>query len=356
MYYCSETVFILTRLEVIFMDLIKKYSSDKNIKASTMEGYTSAIRKYEQFHAKNIEELITEAKVEEDLPLNKRKIKERLINFRKYLIKSNLSSRSAKTYFSKIKAFYRFHDIEIPEIPNIKYNRDYQMNYKDLPSKEHVKKAVEISEVGLQAMILFMASSGTAKAETLSLTVGDFIKATDSYHDNGSIADILDTLENKCVIPTFYLKRIKTNKYYYTFCTPEATSYIVKYLKSRPKLKKSFKLFNYSSSAVTAKFREINDSNNWGFRGRYRFFRPHALRKFHASNISLSPDIVDELQGRGKSEVHDAYIKTRPEAFKKSYKNKMANVCILKSKETQKDDEFNIYINIFVGNKTINIL
>jgi len=337
------------------MSLIKKYSSDKNIKASTMEGYTSAIKKYEQFHSKSIEDLLEEAKGEEALPLNKRKIKRRLIDFRKYLLKSDLSNRSAKTYFSKIKAFYRYHDVELPDIANVKYEKDYQINYKDLPTKEHIKKAVEISEVGLQAMILFMASSGTAKAETLSLTVGDFIKATDSYHNNDSIADILNNLENKTIVPTFYLKRIKTNKYYYTFCTPEAASYIVKYLKSRPALKKSSKLFDYSSSAVTAKFREINDSNGWGFRGRYRFFRPHALRKFHASNINLSAELVDELQGRGRSEVHDAYIKTRPEALKKSYKNKMANVEILKSKETLKNDEFNIYINVFVGDKTINI-
>ena len=337
------------------MNLIKQYSSDKNIKASTREGYTSAIRKYEKFHTKSIEDLLSEAKEEESLPLNKRKIKRRLIEFRKYLINSSLSNRSAKTYFSKIKAFYRFHDIEIPDIPNIKYSREYQMNYKDLPAREHIKRAVEISEIGIQAMILFMASSGTARAETLSLTVGDFIEATGDYHTNGSVDDILNTLENRSIVPTFYLKRIKTNKYYYTFCTPEATDHIIKYLKSRSDLKKSSKLFDYSSSAITARFREINDSNNWGFRGKYRFFRPHALRKFHASNISLSSEIVDELQGRGKSEVHDAYIKTRPEALKKSYKSKMANVCILKTSKNEKDDEFNIYINVFVGDKTINI-
>ena len=110
------------------MNLIKKYSSDRNIRQSTMEGYTSAIKKYERFHAKSIEDLLGEARGEEALPLNKRRIKKRLIDFRKYLMKSDLSSRSAKTYFSKIKAFYRFHDIEIPDIPNVKYNRDYQIN------------------------------------------------------------------------------------------------------------------------------------------------------------------------------------------------------------------------------------
>ena len=58
----------------------------------------------------------------------------------------------------------------------------------------------------------------------------------------------------------------------------------------------------------------MNDKLNMGFVGRYRFFRSHALRKFHASNIGLSADIVDELQGRAKTKVHEAYIKTNPEA------------------------------------------
>ena len=28
----------------------------------------------------------------------------------------------------------------------------------------------------------------------------------------------------------------------------------------------------------------------WGFKGKYRFFRSHTLRKFHASNIGLSAE------------------------------------------------------------------
>ena len=130
--------------------------------------------------------------------------------------------------------------------------------------------------------------------------------------------------------------------------------YIIKYLKSRPQLKKSSRLFDYSYSTVTGKFREINDLNK-GFQRQIPFFRPHALRKFHASNINISPEVVDELQDRGKSEVHDAYIKTKPEELKKSYKSKMCNVEILKNDKIQEDMEFNIYINVFVGDTTINI-
>ena len=51
------------------------------------------------------------------------------------------------------------------------------------------------------------------------------------------IETILDTLEKrKNVVPTFYLKRIKTDKYYYTFCSPEASRYIVKYLNNLAKI------------------------------------------------------------------------------------------------------------------------
>ena len=54
------------------------------------------------------------------------------------------------------------------------------------------------------------------------------------------------------VVPTFYLKRIKTDKFYYTFCSPEASRYIVTYLKTRQGLKLSDKLFDFTTSTLLA--------------------------------------------------------------------------------------------------------
>lgn len=169
----------------------------------------------------------------------------------------------------------------------------------------------------LRAVILFMSSSGTAKAETLSLTVEQFITGTQDYHDGGDIEVILNTLEHKRnVVPTFYLKRIKTDKYYYTFCSPEASREIVKYLKTGPGVKLSDPLFDFSAYTLLARFQEINDGMGWGFKGKYRFFRSHTLQKFHASNIGLSAEYIDELQGRSKNMIHETYIKTNPEKLK----------------------------------------
>lgn len=340
-------------------DLFEKFCRDRNIKSSTKKGYDSSLKMYSDFHNLSIEKLIQEARLEEDerVPLKDRKIKKRLLDFRSYLFNSDLSPNSTKTYFSKVKTFYMHFEVELPYLPQAKYEKIYETNYLDLPTKEHIHEALLISPIDLKAVILFMSSSGTAKAETLSLTIEHFINATRDYHNGGSIDYVLDTLDNKKnVVPTFYLKRIKTDKYYYTFCSPEASSHIVKYLKTRENLKFEDPLFDFTSSLLLVRFQEINDKMGWGFKGNYRFFRSHTLRKFHASNIGLSAEYIDSLQGRSKNEVHETYIKTNPEKLKEVYKSAMKNVMIYETTEKIKKQEFNIIINVFLSGKEYNII
>lgn len=339
--------------------LFKKFCRDRNIKNSTINGYISALKGFEEFHEKSIQDLFNEARKEENkrIPLKDRKIKKRLMDYRSYLLNSDLSPNTSKTYFSKVKTFYLHFGIELPHLPQAKYDKVYETNYLDLPTHQHIHDALQISSIDLKAVILFMSSSGTAMAETLSLTVNQFVMATRDYHRGGSMEDILDTLDKKKdIVPTFYLKRIKTDKYYYTFCSPEASSYMVKYLKTRENLKLEDLLFDFTSSQLISKFQDINDKMNWGFKGKYRFFRTHSLRKFHASNIGLSMEYIDALQGRGKNQVHEAYIKTNPENLKEIYMSRMKNVMIIKNEVEVKNQEFNIIINVFLSGKEYNII
>ena len=340
--------------------LFKKFCCNRNIKKSTINGYISALKGYEKFHDKSIQELFDEALIEENkrIPLKDRKIKKRLMDYRSHLLNSNLSPNTSKTYFAKVKTFYLHFEFELPHLPQAKYDKIYETNYLDLPTREHIHEALLISPIDLKAVILFMSSSGTAKAETLSLTVEHFIQGTQEYHHGGSIEFILETLDKKTnVVPTFYLKRIKTDKYYYTFCSPEASSAIVKYLKTRENLKLEDPLFDFTSSLLLTRFQEINDKMDWGFKGKYRFFRSHTLRKFHASNIGLSAEYIDSLQGRSKNEVHETYIKTNPKKLKEIYKSAMKNVMIYENKGPEiKKQEFNIIINVFLSGKEYNII
>lgn len=339
--------------------LFQKFCKDRNVRKSTRKGYESALKNYTRFHDLTIEELIKEAQKDEkeNVILKERKIKKRLLKYRTYLFSSNKSPNTIKTYFTKVKTFYQHYEIEIPHLPDAKYDKLYETNYLDLPTREHIEKVLDIVTVDLRSIILFMSSSGTAKAETLSLTVESFIHATQEYHNGGSLEEILDTLSKKDnIIPTFYLKRIKTNKYYYTFCSPEATSEIIKYLQIRDDLKMSDKLFDFTASTLLTRFQEINDTLGWGFKGKYRFFRSHTLRKFHASNIGLSAEYIDSLQGRSKNEIHETYIKTNPEKLKEIYKSAMHNVMIKDTKKSEVvNQEFTIVINVFLSGKEYNI-
>ena len=306
--------------------LFKRFCRERNIRESTANGYESALKHYLKFHKKSLDALMEE-------------------------------SWLRQIFHIKFSDLF-FCSWEIPHLPDAKYDKLYETNYLDLPTHEHIRKACDSVPVDLKAIILFMSSSGTAKAETLSLTVNQFIKGASSYHNGGSLELILETLSHKRnIIPTFYLKRIKTDKYYYTFCSPEAARFIVKYLQTRKDLSLDDKLFDFTAAKLLNKFQEINDRMGWGFKGKYRFFRAHTLRKFHASNIGLSAEYIDELQGRSKNYVHATYIKTNPEKLKRIYKSAMHNVLIYNKEEADVvNQEFTIVVNVFLAGKEYNIL
>ena len=337
-------------------ELLKRFCSNRNIKYSTLKSYRSAIAKYEFFHDMDMGSLMDEAIVEEDegISLKNRKIKGRLLDFRSFLLDSGLSISTVRTYFSRIKTFYRHFEIELPYLNDIKFDEEYLSSYYDLPTRGDIRKVCSISSNAFRALVLFISSSGCAKAETLSITVGDFVKATHDYHDGGSIDDVLNCLiGRRDIVPAFYLKRIKTNKFYYAFCSPEASHHIVKYLISRKGLSLDDRLFDFTDSSLIYSFKKVNDKLDMGFVGRYRFFRSHALRKFHASNIDLSADIVDELQGRGKTRVREAYMKTNPRRLKEIYIGAMHNVMVFDDwiGECEKEDDC-----VIIENQVINVI
>lgn len=345
--------------------IFEQFCIDRNLKFSTRKGYESAFNLYCKVHRKSVSELLDEARIDEDkgIVLKNRRIKRRLLKFRNFLLSEDFSPNTSKTYFQKVKTFYLHFEVELPYIPPANYERGYVTSYNDLPSHDDIRNAVNSVGLDLKAVILFMASSGTAKAETLSLTVGDFVDATRDYHRGGSVFEVLDFLRGRGdVVPTFYLRRVKTDKWYYTFCSSEACRFIVDYLLTRRDLCREDKLFDFSASCLLLRFQEINDSMGWGFKGKYRFFRSHSLRKFHASNIGLGAEYVDALQGRSKNSVHETYIKVNPRGLKEMYLGVMDNVMFFGVDDgvdgggVVVNQEFTIVVNVFCSGKEFNVL
>ena len=319
-------------------ELLNKFFQERNIKTSTQKGYIASMGRWFNYVDYNdLQENIDTYIKEEDnrIPTRDRRIKKEMLGFREHLIndKSIKSAKSVRSYFSKVGTVFRHFGLEIPSLPQVKMDKGYVSNYNDLPTHEMIRNACEQSPVDLKAIILFMSSSGSAKAETLSITVGMFLEGCADYLEEipteQNIPETIKALSDKHdIVPLIYLRRIKTDKWYYTCCSPEASYIIIESLKIRKNLQWNDKLFDYTPSLILTKFQEINDNNNWGYVGAYRRFRSHALRKFMASNIGLPRDQVDSFQGRAKDMIQEAYFKQDPQSLKKIYMNNMNRIMI----------------------------
>lgn len=313
-------------------ELINYFSKTRKLQKSTYLSYKTYIKQYTEFNQKTMIELLQEAEDEEEQGIRwkHRTLRKRLIEFRAYLY-DNYAYSTAKSRFSKLLAFYKHFEIEIHQLPKIStINADKtHMGFKDLPDKDIIKKALKVANPVMRAIILFMSSSGSARAETRNLTIQDFIDATNnkyiSYHQSDNIYEVINQLKNRDdIIPVFHLKRQKTNKYYYTFCSPEASSEIINYVSSRTvKLTPETPLFDVSQQMFSIYFREINNKLGLGtLDNRRAKFTSHMLRKFHSTSLwneKVSVEIVDTLQGRGKDQTHSSYFWENPLKLRELY-------------------------------------
>ena len=328
--------------------IIDEIAVTKDLAKNTITSYNTALNQYSTYHQMTMQELLDEADIEEEqgIRMKKRKIKQRILSFRQHLLEQQKQPLTINTNISKIQSTYRFYEIETPKIPNVKHtNHEF---IEDIPNKKHIRTALEsTNNIGLQAIILFMSSSGTSRNEALSITIQDFIEATKEYHNEVTIENVIKSLENRDdVVPTFNLYRKKTHYPYITFCTPEATKKIITYLKHRMNrnywqagirpltkitLNPEDPLFHFCSRVVNKNFERLNDKLGWGRKGTRRFFHPHALRKFFATEL-LKSDMdsitIDFLSGRKINKTHEAYFKADPRKLKQKYMNFMNNLMI----------------------------
>lgn len=127
------------------------------------------------------------------------------------------------------------------------------------------------------------------------------------------------------MVPTFKIRRQKTNKYYYTFCSPEAVVGICNYLIVAARRYKDYKdepLFKTNHDYLNRDFKGLNDKLNLGKVSGYNKVRSHMFRKYNASNLyddGMSIEDIDSIQGRSKDNTHQAYFKDNPLKLKEKY-------------------------------------
>jgi hypothetical protein len=340
-------------------NIIKKFFNDRNLKKSTKKLYTHALKDYSNFHRKSLKYLLNEAEEEEDknIRLKNRKIKKRLEDYRNHKLNDGSAINTAEKYFKMVRTFFKHHNIIIPNLSQIKYPTIIHERFEDIPKKIHIRIAIKSTNSLIEkAIILFMASSGTARNETLNLKVKDFVEATKEYHNEKKIKDILDELSQKTnIIGLFKIIRLKTNYPYYTCCSNEAIDMIIKYLKTRKNLNMNSQLFEINKSQLNYFFSKINKINNWEKVGYFGFFRSHTLRKFHASAIE-NQSLANALQGRKRDKTTESYFKYNPKRIKERYLKIVDKLIIFeedKEKELKRiNNELKYLKNKITTNKT----
>lgn len=311
-------------------ELIEEITTVKDLSRNRSQLYYIVIPQYEKVNNMTLQDLLDEADGEEEkrILLKHRRIKKRLLKFRQYCL-TKMKKSSASTYMQVVIAVYHYYEIETPNLPQIHVT--YTEQITDIPTHNHVKQVLELTtQTRLKAVILFMYTSGCSVNETIHLTLHEFIDATNEYHHGGTIRQILSELShNDHVVPIFHIVRLKTGIPYYTFCTPEATTFILKMLQERlyqKELHEQDLLFEMTTAGIQAFCRRANDKLEWGWKGSRRFFHPHALRKLFATTLlkqRVDPFTVHFLLGHHVDTVTSAYLKVDPQSLKIIYMEKM---------------------------------
>ena len=321
----------------MYNELLEEIHMINNHSKATRRIYKYAVNKYTTFCSMSLSELLEEAELEEEQGIRwkKRKLKRRLLKYRQFLL-DNYCLNTAHSFFQPIIFIYKYCEIEILDMPKINkkgVKTPEPITFKDLPDKEIIRKAIEISNPTMKAIIYFMASSGCARRETLNLTIKDYIDALSEYTTKKDIYSVINEIGDDCnVVPTFNILRQKTDKYYTTYCSPEAVNSINTYLLWRKdQLTDEKPLFKIDSFYFNLKFIEINNELGLGKVGTYNRFRSHMLRKFHASSLyndGMSLDKVNDLQGKAKNKTDASYFMTNPEDLKYDYIKHLSAITI----------------------------
>ena len=184
----SVNIFYRKIIEVLTMnnnELLKNLAISCNHSEETQRIYRLALTNYASYFNQNLHELLSEAEEDENnnIKWKRRRVKAKLTEYRHHLLQK-YALNTVKKHMIAINKFYRFYDIEIQKLPMINeksMQKAQPIYFKDLPDKEIIREAVSIASPFMKAIILFICSSGCGRAETLNLTIQDYIDALSEY-------------------------------------------------------------------------------------------------------------------------------------------------------------------------------
>lgn len=345
---------------------LNRMFTQKNLSQSRRRMYLYNFKEMYDLTGLTPSELIAEAKEEQKPSLDTsnqiifkdvedRKVTEYLYKLYARMEEKKLKPSTIKTKMGVVRSFYKSFRIILPD--NIQINIPLQLIREgDIPNLEDIKKGVEQAKyLKYKAIILLISTSGIRSGDVRHLTIGDFLNATKEYH-HGTLDDLLHS--KKDIIPIWDFtprKTIKQGNICITFNTPEASRYIIDYLKQRlgrgetlnddSFLFTSTKNKQYSIKGFLWVFSSVNDQLFGKDKLNRNFFRAHNLRKFFLSTFrqkTTDPFNLKVVAGHSIRKNNDMNYQELPiYDIKKQYMNVIPFLSIKDTKvHTIKSKEF----------------
>ncbi len=326
--------------------LIMEWFANIEAAQTTRRNFLQGMKYYTDFANKSPNELLEEAEeeIKSGILMRKRKIRGYLLGFRDWLKEQEYAPKTVYSHMVAAKSFYKSFDIDLPQLNNRK-------QFQALPTeengmrleKENLKQILKHANLRNRAIILTTASSGLSQSDVLDLSVGDFKRG----------------LDEKTMITTLHLRRIKTKCDFITFLSPEATKAVQDYLeyrnrkpkenhqdiqaayeKRRVRSDKDFLFCKHdipdsylktlvenerklNAQGLMDMFRELAKKTGLDTeKGQWQVVRAHNLRKFfNSALLNNGADIffTDYLMGHKIDQVHAAYFKADPLKLRERY-------------------------------------
>lgn len=343
-----------------------------NATGNTSRSYWQAMRQYTEHTKLSPEELLTEAETEGSLPPRQRKLKSRLISFRKSLTEKKASDKTIESRMGAIRSFYESYDIPVPKLKGER--RAVTKDCNDIvPTKEDIQECLKVCEPLEKALILTGVSSGLASNEIRSLKLKQFY----------------DGYDPETGITTLHVMREKTRVKFTTFLSPECSAAIRDYLEFRDRDLKAEgegekrqnqitkqkttpnsylfvlrgvrnaylktgneELRKLSENAMIKIYRSISTKARKNTQtGTYNSVRSHTMRKYFSSALiaaGCDHEVKEYFMGHTLSQ--EAYFKLSTDKLKEIYMKFVPFLTIQKELDVSESPE---YKKLLEDNKTL---
>jgi integrase len=175
-----------TKEDILADQIMKDFLNNCNINDNTKVQYEIRIRSYCNFTKKTPTKLVDEATEEQNTSINlsNRKVRKYLLDFFDKLILNGKSENTIKAHLETITALYHANNIDIQNMGDI-FKKEFKPQIlEELPTKEHIRKALKYCNLRDKAIILLQFSSGMSAAVVRNLTYGQILHGNQGIYQS----------------------------------------------------------------------------------------------------------------------------------------------------------------------------